>query len=231
MAIASQLFRLEQLDSETGRQEAALADVRRRLQHNPEAEAAEAQLATARDRAQVAAAEQRRLEADLADLQARIARDNTRMYSGQIVDPRELASLERELQHHTGQRNTLEEQVLALMESGEALQDQVRELGERVEGFRQRHDGDRTALQQEGRRLLESLAVIRTDRAAVVAELDPPIVNTYERVRKTHGHAVSQVVNGVCQLCRVALPPKDVQHARAGALVICSNCGRILYSS
>lgn len=231
MAIASQLFRLDQLDSAIARQEAALADIRRRLQHNPEADAAEAQRTMAQDRVDAVTAEQRRLEADLADLHSRIKRDNTRMYSGQIVDPRELASLERELHHHTTQRDALEERILALMESGEALQVQLRALEERVAGFHQRHDTDRTSLQQEGRGLLKSLADLRAERIAAVASLDAPTISTYERARKTRGQAVSEVVNGVCQLCRIALPPKDVQHARAGALVTCSNCGRILYSS
>ena len=99
MAVVAQLFRLEELDAEIERRERELTELRRRRRGNPELAAAEQQLERARAQEREAAADQRRLESDLADLEGKIKRDHTRMYSGQIVDSRELSLLERELQH------------------------------------------------------------------------------------------------------------------------------------
>src|SRR5947209_7323481 len=121
MAVAAQLFQLEQLDSQIERDEAALADLRRRHGKNPELDTEEARVARLRADDDRLAAEQRSLESDLTDLEARIKRDDSRMYGGQIVDSRELASLQLELEHLRSRRDAVEEQVLALMERIETL--------------------------------------------------------------------------------------------------------------
>ena len=46
------------------------------------------------------------------------------------------------------------------------------------------------------------------------------------------GRAVSKVVQGRCQGCRISISMSDQQRARMGnELARCSNCGRILYLS
>lgn len=229
MAVAAQLFRLEQLDAELDGRRAELAGIRRRLQRDPDMEAAEARLDQARVRAQEGATRQRRLEGELADVEARITRDHQRMYGGQIVDPRELSSLEKEMQAHAGRRDAVEEQLLAAMEELESVQQEVEDLSRAADDLRARRETDRPALQRQAESVTDALAGLQAERDALAASIDERTMNHYLRLRKSSGHAVSHVSNGVCQWCRVAIPPKDVQHARAGTLVACSNCARILY--
>lgn len=230
MAIATQLFQLEQLDTDLDRRQADLASLRRRLQSDPELETADAMLADARERERTAALRQRELEGALADIEARIIRDNSRMYSGQIVDSRELASLEKELATHRETRDLVETDLLALMEALERAQAEVADLSRKANALRERREVDRPALERQAEEMTDALAGLRTERDAVFGEIDARTLALYERLRKSSGHAVSHVSNGVCQWCRVTLPPKDIQHARAGSLVTCTNCARILYA-
>jgi len=230
MAVADQLHRLEQLDAQIDRQGAELAEVRRRQERNPELEAADARLADLRAEQREVAAELRSLEAELADLEARIKRGQGRLYGGTIVDPRELGSIERELEHHRAERDALEERVLLAMERQEGVQEAVTAASRRLEELRRRWEEERPRLALRAERGADDLAGLRSERETLSASIDARALNLYQRLRASSGHAVSEVSNGVCQWCRVAIPPKDVQHARSGDLVTCSNCARILYT-
>lgn len=230
MTLAATLFQLEQLDSDLEQREAELRDARKRLAANPQLATAEARLDALRKQEQVASAEQRRLETDLTDVESKVKRDQTRMYSGQIVDPRELASLERELEHYGQQRNDLEERCLESMEQVEDLQAQVADASRQVAELRDRWESGRPELTRQIDQLTDRLTAIRADRERIAGSIDPRSLDQYGRLRRSLGHAVSHISGGVCQWCRVAIPPKDVQHARGDVPATCSNCGRILYA-
>lgn len=229
MSIPAQVLRLEQLDTEIEQTESALSEARRRRLRNPELDAAEARVVRLRDNERAAALHQRQLEAELTDIEAKIKRDNTRMYAGQIVDPRELSSLERELTNYTTQRGELEQRVLEAMEHAEAFAEEVAASDGSARETRAMWEAERPSLERQEMELAERLIGLKRDREAAEIEVSPQTVSTYSRLRANSGHAVSVVRNGVCQWCRVNIPQKDVQHARAGALVSCSNCERILY--
>jgi predicted nucleic acid-binding Zn-ribbon protein len=230
MAVAEQLFRLEQLDADLERREGTLAELRRRQGRNVELEAEEAQLDSLRQQERTIATEQRGLESDFSALEGKIAQDRTRLYGGQVVDPRELTSLERELENYQAKLAELEDRLLTIMEQHEELQDQIRDRGRRVNELREHWEADRPALAMEAEQIADALAGMRAERDSLATTLDPRSLDLYRRLRGQSGHAVSAVDGGVCQWCRVNLPPKDVQHARSGSLVTCTNCGRILYA-
>jgi predicted nucleic acid-binding Zn-ribbon protein len=230
MTLAATLFQLEQLDSDLEQREAELRDARKRLAANPQLAAAEARLEVLRSQERMASTEQRRIEADLTDVEAKIKRDQTRMYSGQIVDPRELASLERELEHYGHRRSELEEHCLESMEQVEDLQRQMADASRQVAELRDRWESSRPELTRQIEQLTDRLAGIHAERERVAGSIDPRSLDQYGRLRRSLGHAVSHISGGVCQWCRVAIPPKDVQHARGDVPATCSNCGRILYA-
>jgi predicted nucleic acid-binding Zn-ribbon protein len=229
MSIPAQVLRLEQLDTDIEQAESALMDARRRRLRNPELDAAEARVARLRENERAAGLQQRQLEAELTDVETKIKRDNTRMYAGQIVDPRELSSLERELANYSAQRDELEQRVLEAMEHAEAFAEEIEASDARAHETRAQWESGRPSLERQEADLAERLTQLKRDREAAVAEVSPQTVSTYSRLRANSGHAVSVVRNGVCEWCRVNIPQKDVQHARAGALVSCTNCERILY--
>lgn len=230
MAVAAQLFRLEKLDADLDRREKELAEIRRRQGRNVELEAAEARLDALRSEERQLSSEQRSMDSDLNALEAKIKRDNSRMFGGVVVDPRELASLEKELAHYQVQRDALEERLLTLMERIESMQDEIADLSRQVNEMRSAWEDDRQTLGADAETMADELAGMRAEREVLAASVDPPSLNLYQRLRVNSGHAVSNVSNGVCQWCRVNIPAKDVQHARAGSLVTCTNCARILYT-
>jgi predicted nucleic acid-binding Zn-ribbon protein len=229
MAIAAPLFQLQQIDADLESRSAELAEVQQLQARNPELEASVERLEERRAQEIEARLEQRSLESELAELETRIKRDQTRMYSGQIVDSRELASLEKELQHLRAARDELEESLLLAMERLEGLEQSVAECSEHLNEVRDRWEEERPGLGDRALQLMDELTVLGNQRESLAASIDQRSMDLYLRLRASSGHPVSDASHGICQWCHVTVPQKDVQHARSGALVTCSNCGRILY--
>lgn len=225
---SADLHQLERLDTEIERQRTQVAELRRQQARNAEVEAAQARFAGLQPQEREAAAAQRALEVELSEVETKIKRDHTRLYSGQIVDSRELASLERELQHYRTNREAIEERLLAAMERLEGLQAATQEAGRVATASRQNWEESLPLLARQTEEMTDALAKLESDRETLAASIDPRQLTQYTRLRASLGHAVAVVSDGVCSLCRVTLPPKDIQHARSGAIVTCMNCGRIL---
>ncbi len=230
MSVPAQVFRLESLDTEIEQAEAAMLAIRRKRVSNPQLEAAEARVGRLRENERAAVLSQRQLEAQLTDLEGKIKRDTTRMYSGQIVDSRELSSLERELANYGAQRDLVERQVLEAMERTEAFAEELAASDAAARQTREQWLQSRPASEGEEAHLAARVSTLKQERESVASEISPAVMSAYLRLRAASGHAVTVVRNGVCQWCRVNIPQKDVQHARGGALVYCTNCSRILYA-
>ena len=69
-------------------------------------------------------------------------------------------------------------------------------------------------------------------RTKLSSQIPKHLFSTYERMsRLGRGQALAEVrKNGICAACRVRVRPKIFSDVRKGdQLIICENCGRILY--
>src|SRR5450759_2471492 len=178
MSIPAQVLRLEQLDTEIEQTESAITEARRRRLRNPELDAAEARVVRLRENERAAALHQRQLEAGLTDVEAKIKRDNTRMYAGQIVDPRELSSLELELTNYAAQRDELEQRVLEAMEHAEAFAEEIAASDASARETRATWEAGRRTLERQEAALAERLITLKAEREAAVADVSPQTVST-----------------------------------------------------
>jgi uncharacterized protein len=230
MALAETVFHLEQLDSTLEARIAALRDLQRRSRQNVELDNARSALAALEaERARVAS-ESRAADGVLEDIETHIARTRGRLYGGAIIDPRELSSLQRELDHLAPQRDDSEMRCLELMDRLETLATQIESGREEVARLEKDWQESRPRVVAQARALNEQIAALRADREPLAASLDPSSLELYTRLRATQGHAVASIANGICAACRVSLPPRDIQHARGATLTTCPNCRRILYT-
>ena len=66
---------------------------------------------------------------------------------------------------------------------------------------------------------------------ALQKQLEPQVVNLYERLYKKNHIVISAMNNGCCAVCGMQVPIAQGQQVRlAQHLVTCSSCGRILFS-
>ncbi len=228
---AASLYQLQQLDGEIERIaaeaqaiSAALQDDSALRQAQQELEAAERAL---RQRQQTL----RATEQELADLAARLKGHNDRLYSGSVTNPRELGSLQQEVQHLRQVHSAQEDRVLEAMAAAEDAQTLVASSRAKQEAAERARQQELTGLVERQRQVEAKLVEVRERRQRLAESCEPPLLQRYEQIRHARGgKAVALAEGGTCQGCRVSLTASDMQRLRTSAdVTTCSNCGRILY--
>jgi predicted nucleic acid-binding Zn-ribbon protein len=73
------------------------------------------------------------------------------------------------------------------------------------------------------------LAQLQDARKKLEVQMDRRVLSLYERVRAKYGRAVVPFEGKICLGCFMAVPTSTLSRQRGDALLICENCGRILY--
>ena len=128
-------------------------------------------------------------------------------------------------------KSALEDQMIEALERIEAEERQARilkadladlkgEIEKRQEDIRLESDGQR-----------EALAAIDQKRERIWVALDPKMQKIYTRAKhQGRGVAVAAVVDSVCQVCRMNIPPQEfIELMRMDTMRMCPNCQRIIY--
>jgi predicted nucleic acid-binding Zn-ribbon protein len=231
MSKARQVYELQEVDLDLDSKRLELAWVESQLGESEALVRARDGLAAEKLHAAQLEGEQREVEWQVDDLQAKITPFQQQLYSGKVKIPKELTNLQREVELLEAQRISLEDRVLEIMAQVEAAQDRIkektRELAQIEEEWRQAQE----RLSKEQQELKTALAAIEQRRGILLTKMDPPDVQSYQVLRdRKQGQAVARVAQGMCQGCRIALPLAELQRVREdGGLVYCSSCGRILY--
>ncbi len=232
MSTAAELYALQEVDSAVDACERELAQVRARLDEGEEV--AEARAEVAQREAELAAAQRhlRELETAAADLRAKMAPIEGRLYSGAVRHPKELQGLQDELHMYRRQLNRVEDEELAAMEALEGATAALAAARERLAALESAWQEEQARLRQREAQLLQQRDRLHEQRQAHAGRVAPSSLALYERLRPLkRGQAVARIERGVCTGCRITLPTTVQQRARAGAQVLqCPSCERILYA-
>lgn len=228
---AASLYQLQQLDGEIERIAAESQTINAALQDDTALQQAAQAVTDAQRIMQQRQQALRAAEQDLDDLAARLKSHNDRLYGGAVTNPRELGSLQQEVQHLREQHSAQEDRVLealAALEDAQALAASSKARQEAAERTRQQ---DQATLTERLRQVEARLADARQRRQRLAESCDPSLVQRYEQIRRIKGgKGVVLAEGGTCQGCRVSLTASDMQRLRTSTDVItCSNCGRMLY--
>ena len=158
---------------------------------------------------------------------------NSQLYGGEITNPRDLESLEREASNVlqlVEQQEAAISQITEKIEEAQNKKDELEsKLGEAKAAWEIRQSELQTALKE----LNAERAGFEGKRSKLTDGLDPTSLEHYEALRKRKGGvAVVKVQRGLCQGCRMSLPTHQQQRVRSGhQVVLCSSCGRMLFLS
>ena len=175
---------------------------------------------------------QRRLENEIELVRSRAERDQKRLDSGQITNPRELENLQAELASLARRQGVLEDEALEKMEAVEALESRLAKLVEEKE----RVAAERQAAVERRDQLFAEIdreaAARRAEREELVPTLPEPLVALYERIRASSGGVgAAALLRRRCEGCHLELSDGDLRAiaaAPADEVVRCEECRRIL---
>jgi predicted nucleic acid-binding Zn-ribbon protein len=230
MNLAGQLYKLQQLDSELQKRQQELNEIEHQLSDNKALVTAESRIASHKEQLEDAKKRQKSSEWELDDLQDKVRQIDSKLYSGKTKDPKELVNLEKEAKALKNQIRTKEDALLGLMSQVEEMEAKVKIAVGEIDGLKQDWQQRQQTLGPRKSQIETVLARLGDDRNGLVQQIDSEAFGIYEGIRLTRGQAVVKVERGRCLGCHIAVPTSQWQKARAGDLIQCNNCGRILYS-
>lgn len=191
---------------------------------------AEARLGELKLSLDAATREQRRLESDIDSLQRKVDAERARLYDGSVANPKELQSIEHEVQGILGRKSRIEDQLLERMQEREDLEGRVPGAEAEAATARDRITELESTTARELVDVTRELEERAGERQAVASGLDAELMDLYEDLRRQKkGVGAAALANGVCQGCHQQLSPVYLERLkRTDGVWRCEHCRRIL---
>ena len=173
-------------------------------------------------------AELKRAEADLATVEARIAKDQERL--NQSSSAKEIQGIESELATLAKRQSDLEDAELVILENQDDLQSQLDQVGSRHQAAGDSLKAAETNTESQLQAHQATLTELVNQRERVFAHLGAELGELYEK-RAAKGVAAGRLLGRECGACRMQLGAVDFEHISAAPLddvVHCPECQAIL---
>lgn len=229
MNLGKRLYELQQLDLDLAKTTGMLSRVEQQLDHNEQLAKARADLEAAQTDLAALRDKQKKGEWAVDDIEAKLKPIKQRLYAGSVKNPKELVSMQQQATQMASQMREEEDKVLDIMGQIETLQKDITSKTTHVDALEKEWKQKQEHLLSEKAELGAALDEMGKRRQEVLAAIDRAYVEIYERLRvRKQGVAVAKIEQGRCQGCRIAVPLSELTQARAGELVQCGSCGRVL---
>ena len=176
--------------------------------------------------------ERRQVEMDIDDMETKIKRSNEKLSS--IKTNKEYRAALKEIDELGEEKARLEDRLLEIMEAIEAAEKKCHIINERIKNEERLVEMEKKEILEEEKALEEEIDRLKKQRERLCKEIsgiDGSLLKKYDFLRfKKGGIAISPVVKGVCQTCRLGIPPQKFNELIKGeVLMTCPHCMRIIY--
>jgi uncharacterized protein len=228
MSLPEQLHKLQQIDLELQKRQQELSEVEHRFSDNKAMVAAEAKLASEKEQLEEVRRKQKTSEWELEELQEKVKQINGKLYSGTTKNPKELVNLEKEVKLLRTQISGKEDALLALLSQVEEIEAKAEASGQEFGRLQEEWQQRQQTMGQRKGEIETVLAQLWEGRHSLAKQISPEVLELYERIRLTREMAVVKVERGRCQGCHINVSTSQWQKAKAGNVIQCNSCNRIL---
>jgi uncharacterized protein len=173
--------------------------------------------------------ERKKLELDVGTRTESIARLKTQQYQTRKND--EFQAIGHEIERYENEIRKLEDQELELMIEVDKLKGEIEAADKSARATKDSITRQLIDLETKSKALGSQQQELETEREALAAQIDPDLLDQFERLFNSKGDAaVVAVEHGVCTGCHMKVTTATSAQVKAAKeIVSCENCGRILY--
>jgi len=174
--------------------------------------------------------ERSKRDASVAELAAKIARLEKKLYGGRIKDAREQVAMQQNIESLKRHLATLEEAALEAMLELEEHEQNLEATQARFAAQKAQWQEQKARLEKEQEALVAHARKLKNKRTQLAAAMPPADLARYESLRKKLGGlAVVKIQGRSCGGCGANLPTATVQKVHESKLATCPICRRLLY--
>jgi predicted nucleic acid-binding Zn-ribbon protein len=182
----------------------------------------------------------KKLHSELTDLelkqksfQEKIAKFDKELYSGKVVNPREVEAIQKEIGILKRQRGELDERILSIWEELPAEQEKTAKIEKAIAQRKELLVQEQKAALALKAKLEAEFKAQSAKRPQAAKDLPPTLLARYEGIRQKHGTGMGDVdvKKFSCSACGMSLPVQTIEALKEEKVVTCESCHRILYYS
>jgi predicted nucleic acid-binding Zn-ribbon protein len=171
----------------------------------------------------------RELESEVKDLKSQIGKYKRQL--NEVKTNKEYTALLKEIEESEKKVDRLEETFIAEMLLEDDIQKEIKAAGQKHAETQAILTREKEALSRKKKETEEKAQALGQRREALLPTISAEQVNLYLRIfRKKGGTALSPVKDDFCALCHMRIRPQVLNELLSSRkLILCENCGRILY--
>lgn len=171
----------------------------------------------------------RELEAEVKDIKDHIAKYKRQL--NEVKTNKEYTSLLKEIEESQKKVDSLEEEVITEMLLADDIQKEIKEANQKFAEAQKKFSQEKEAIFLKKKEMEEKAAKLNQEKEALLPQIPPEQVSLYLKIfRKKGGMALSPVKDDFCFMCHMRIRPQVLNELRdTRKLILCENCGRILY--
>ena len=175
---------------------------------------------------------QSKADAEVEHVKTRRTRDEERLSSGAITNPKDLESLQHELGALERRISTLEDEELEVMEQLEEAQARLTSVTADIDAVKVELDHVITARDSAIEAIDAETATISAERDALVGQVPDDLLALYDKVKAQYGDLAAAALRARrCEGCRLEINGADLREIAAkpdDEVLRCPECSRIL---
>ena len=225
------LYELQTIDLELAKAQKARAALDDGSTKKQQIEAARRKVEAANKLLHEAATEMHDKDLNLKSVETKQKAFKDKLYGGTVTSPKELESMEKEVEMLGRQKDKLEERILELLD---IVEERKSALAAAEAALKQQED-ELAAIMEKRRRdeasLLARIKELSAQREKALPAVEPALLKRYEALRpRAGGVVVSKVEADSCSACHTQIMSGGMRELRSDKeQQTCENCGRMLY--
>src|SRR5687768_6489453 len=162
--------------------------------------------------------DERVVEEEVRLIEEKIASEEDKMYSGRVINPKEVAAIQDEVAMLKRRKSPLEEKGLEELEQRDQLMAERERLEEEKADLERDAGAIREKIAAAESEIDRELEAEGSKRAAVLPAIPAEALDDYESIREAkRGVGVGALENGSCSACREQLSAVEVDRIKARA--------------
>ena len=148
--------------------------------------------------------------------------------------PETLEAIEKQaqaVQKVTDALTRYEQELQKMRKDAEARDRQQKEIRVRAAKTKMEYDTLKKDYDVEFKRDSEQLNKMKAEVEAASSNVDAELLAKYKEIKQHITPPMSKLINGQCSGCFMALPSATLSRMKGDNIVVCDNCGRILFNA
>ncbi len=202
---------------------ALLEDIKKKI------ESSSADVAQAKEDLAQNQKKRRDLEGKVKDLKSQITKYKRQL--NEVKTNKEYTALLKEIEETQHSVDTVEEEIISEMLAADDIEEQIRAASLRHKQQEENLLKDQDVLMQKKAEMEAKAEALAAERDSLLPQVPADQTALYQRISAKKGGVALSPVNGdFCSMCHMRIRPQVLNELRdSKKLILCENCGRILY--